>query len=183
VVATRGGRVNGWDPKAAHGTRRFQPGHDLSTRHGAYSLVCITADPRVAELAEQITGSQPVSHPADAGAVQRLAVVYVRIERALAAIGRADEVAASDPAGAYRLKRNQWMDRLRHDLAMWIRVAGSIEAELARTPASRAKLGLHLASAQRQLTVVELHEQAERERAEQADVEAEQAVEDDGGAA
>ena len=60
-------------------------------------------------------------------------------------------------------------------LATWLRLAGQIEAELARTPASRAKLGLHLASAARQMTVVDLHEQAALEQ-----VEREQAIEAEG---
>lgn len=151
------------------------PGNVRALKHGSYALIQLSREPRVTELAEQIMASQPVSHPADAGAVQRLALTYARIERAVAAIDQADSLVASDPVGAYSEQGNLWMDRLRGDLATWLRLAGQIEAELARTPASRAKLGLHLASAARQMTVVDLHEQAALEQ-----VEREQAIEAEG---
>jgi hypothetical protein len=149
--------------RALHG---LQPGHELSTRHQSYrSDVVLSEQPRVHELVEQITASQPVSHPADDGACWRLALVYRRIELAAAAIDQADEAVAGKPIAAYGDKA-AWLGRLREDLDRWLRLAGRIELELGRTPTSRAKLGLHVASARRALTLAELHEAAAVEEVE-----------------
>jgi hypothetical protein len=141
----------------------FSPGHALSERHRSYvSELKLSNDERVAELASSIAETQPVSHPADAGAIWRLALVYRRLELSAAALDDADASLAQRPLAAYR-DGVGFLERLRRDHRAWLREAGGIEAELARTPASRARLGLHLALGRRALTVVELHEAAARE--------------------
>jgi hypothetical protein len=144
----------------------FEPGNTLAERHGAYAAeLRLSTHARVEELASAIRATQPVSHPADEGAVQRLALVYRRIELSAAALDEVDAALAEKPLAAYR-DGVLILERLRVDHARWLREAGRIEAELARTPASRAKLGLHLALGRRALTVVELHERAALEDAE-----------------
>jgi hypothetical protein len=138
----------------------FEPGNELTKQHGAYSsTTALSKDERVAELADEIARTQPVSHEADAGAVWRLAVCYRRCELAVAAIEAADERLAGAPAAAYT-DSVEWLGRLRADLRSWLSLAGKIEDALGRTPTSRAKLGLHLALGRRAMTVVELHEAA-----------------------
>jgi hypothetical protein len=145
--------------------RRFEAGNDASRRHGSYATeATLSRDPRVIELVGWIRETQPVVHAADEGAITRLALVYRRIELASAALDEVDKMLAGRPLAHYDDKA-AFLGRLREDLDGWLSRAGSIEAELGRTPASRAKLGLHIASARRQMTVVELHEAAAAEEA------------------
>jgi hypothetical protein len=163
------GPGHGGEAKGGGGYIReqFAEGNELQLRHGAYADVRLSHDPRIAELAEQIRSTQPVSHPADSGAIMRLAITYRRCELASAAIDRVDRE-LSDPATAYAVtEASSWLPTLRDDLARWLREAGKIEAELARTPASRARVGLHVATAARALTAADM-----RERYADVDVEA-----------
>jgi len=157
TVERVGGAARGYSWPAA------QPGNDLGKTHGAYSSALkLSTDPRVLELAEAIEATQPVSHPCDSGAIMRLALVYRRLELSTVALDQADEATAGKPVMAYADKL-EWFARLRDDHARWLREAGRIEEQLARTPVSRAKLGLHLALGQRALTIVDLHEAAARD--------------------
>ena len=170
-----------WTPEFPGQRPPFEPGNDLAVnnegplKHGAYSSALrLGKDDRTREFADAIRGTQPVSHPADEGAVWRLALVYLRVELSKVALDRADELLAENPLGAYR-DQASFLGRLRSDHAAWLREAGRIEAELGRTPSSRAKLGLHLATARRALTLADLHDAAEVE------VEVEVEVEEDDG--
>jgi hypothetical protein len=146
----------------------FGPGNDVAVRHGAYSLR-LSEHEETQAFADFIRETQPVSHPADEGAVQRLADVYRRIDLSGRALDEADQKTAENPLAGYTDKA-AWLGRLRDDHARWLREAGRIEAELGRTPASRAKLGLHLATARRAMTLADLHEQAALEvEVEEAD--------------
>ena len=140
---------------------RFEVGNAVATRHGSYSRdFNLSSEPRVIELAELIRETQPVSHPCDEGAIWRLALVYRRIELSAVALDRADEVAAEEGS--------EWQARLRDDHDRWIGRAGRIEAELGRTPTSRAKLGLRLALGHRAMSIVELHREAALETLQDA---------------
>jgi hypothetical protein len=78
------------------------------------------------------------------------------LELCAAALDALDQrLAAAEPLAAYS-DGAAWLGRLREDHHRWLSRAGAIEAELGRTPASRAKLSLHLASAQREHTRAEL---------------------------
>jgi hypothetical protein len=133
----------------ANGVRPpFEPGNEAALRHGSYADLALSRDDRVAELADRIAATQPVSHPADAGACWRLALVYRRIELSAAALDVADRELARSPLAAYR-DGADFLARLREDHRAWLRVAGRIEEELGRTPLSRSKLGLNVAAAQR----------------------------------
>jgi chorismate mutase len=49
----------------------------------------------------------------------------------------------------------EWLRSLRADLDRWMSRATSLERELGRTPASRARLGLDIALAKRAFSIVE----------------------------
>jgi hypothetical protein len=119
-------------------------------------------------MVESIRDTQPIAHPCDDGAIWRLALVYRRIEASAVALDAADQAVATDPLGAYGQSAS-WLGRLRDDHDRWLARASRIEAELGRTPSSRAKLGLNLALRQRAMNVVELHREAALEEAERAD--------------
>jgi hypothetical protein len=158
--AGHGGPARGysWPP--------FERGNISARTHGAYgSELRLSEDERTSLLVGEIWETQPVAHAADAGAVWRLALVYRRLELSAAALDSADAEFAGKPLAAYR-EGVEFLDRLRADHSRWLREAGRIEAELARTPASRAKLGLHLALGERAATLTELHHQAAIENAE-----------------
>jgi hypothetical protein len=132
-----------WTPAFEGQRPPFGEGNELARRHGAYSsTTALSKDERVAELADEIARTQPVSHDADAGAIWRLAVCYRRCELALAAIEQADERLAGAPAAGYT-DAVAWLARLRDDLKGWLSLAARVEDALGRTPAARARLALH----------------------------------------
>jgi hypothetical protein len=141
----------------------FPPGNQAALTHGSYQAdIVITTEPRTLEIFAWIEETQPVSAPCDRLTKLRLAVVYRRSELAVAAIDEADRLTAERPIAAYAVEK-EWMPRLRADLDRWMSRATSLERELGRTPASRARLGLDIASARRAMTVVDLHEAAAEE--------------------
>jgi hypothetical protein len=151
-------RCRGFEPGNGLG-RRFEPGNDASRRHGSYATEgMLSRDPRVLELVGWIRETQPVVHAADEGAITRLALVYRRLELSASALDEADRQLAGHPLAHYN-DEAAFLERLREDHARWLRAAGAIEAELGRTPASRAKLGLHVAMTRRALTIADLHEE------------------------
>ena len=147
-----------------NGTREaFAPGNDFAVTHGAYrGDLVLTTEPRTQEILDWIEETQPVSAPCDRLTMLRLAVVYRRTELAVAALDEADRLAEGKPVASYAVG-TEWLPRLRADLDRWMSRATSLERELGRTPASRARLGLDIASARRAMTVVELHEAAAEE--------------------
>jgi hypothetical protein len=158
----------------------FQPGHLTRATHGALvQASTLSREPRTQELAETIRDSQPVYLPCDEGIVQRLAIVYVRIERAAAAIEHMEALAFSQdaPTASFRI---EWMAGLRGDLARWMRLASELEDRLGRSPASRAKLALHVASAVREQTRTDLLARYGSENGHQDTVEGEASEDADG---
>lgn len=148
-------RVGG--PARGYSWPPFAPGNEVAKTHGSYvSEVRLSTNPVVLEIAEWIAATQPVSHEADAGTIARLAVCYYRLQRANEALEEVDRTLAERPLTAYD-DHAAWLGRLREDADRWNRVADRLETQLARNPAARAKVGLHIASARRALTVVDLH--------------------------
>lgn len=109
----------------------FEKGNEVGLRHGSYSVLKLA--PRAAEIADGVRALLPVYSPADEPAVQTLAVVLARLERATEALD-----GAGDPAD---------LQRLRDDLRGWANTARRYFNDLGMTPTSRAKLGLDLVRA------------------------------------
>ena len=61
-----------WAPAFAGQRPPFEPGHALSTRHGAYAV--LTLRDRAGEVAESLRAIVPAFSPADEPAVRLLAV-------------------------------------------------------------------------------------------------------------
>ena len=138
--------------------------------HGAMSRGHVIARAqRTLELADGIRSVVPVYEDADQFAVQALAVLLVRIERADAALSQveAEADAREGPAAAYR-GQEPWVENLRRDLRGWLSGAERYLASLGLSPGSRARLGLDIARA-RHLTVVEWHEQAALEAGDEGE--------------
>lgn len=131
----------------------FALGNDLAVRHGAHRAdPVIASEPRTLEFLEWIEETQPVAAPCDRMVMVRLAITYRRIELAQNAITEADRNIGDKPIAAYAAAK-EWLPSLRADLDRWMSRATSLERELGRTPASRAKLGLDLAATKRMLGV------------------------------
>jgi hypothetical protein len=126
----------------------------------------IARDPRTVELAEQVRAVVPIRDAADEFAIQSLAILLVRIERAAAAIEELDaqfDAEGSGPLAVY-LAEGEKFDALRKDLRSWLSVSERYFAALGLTPGSRARLGLDVARA-RSLNVVDWHTQVALEEA------------------
>jgi hypothetical protein len=129
----------GFDPKAAHGLRSFEPGNAAAVRHGAYAPVLL--QPRVAELEVEIAAVVPNYRRSDAHIVKLLAICEASIERAVAGL---ETVAPGD------------MARLEADLRSWINSARRLANDLALSPTARARLKLDVALERRASDVTTL---------------------------
>lgn len=151
---------------SAHGTDcactrciGFQPGHELSMRHGAYaSPVRLGAE--VEELAAELVRLVPAYRESDGPLVNLLALALRRIIRAEPVIAAAEECGEADAAKTLREEQRRWATS-----------ATKMLDSLGMSPTARARLGLDVAMTQRALTVVELHAQAaiEADAAEELD--------------
>lgn len=124
------------------------PGNALAVRHGAYSLLRLA--PRAEELASQLREVVPVASPADAAAVEALAVILAQVERASAVLGRAQAVEVERVTQGRRLTRieRHELARLSQDLRGWLLAAHRYFDSLGLTPTARARLGLDLVRAE-----------------------------------
>ena len=122
-------------------------GNRLGEKHGAYaSLARLRADPRCAQIAGDIRASAPVYSPADEPVVPLLALVLLRVERAVAALAAVDTAAGEGrELGPYLVDDGGKHDRLWQDLRGWVSTARYLCSDLGMTPTSRARLGLDLA--------------------------------------
>lgn len=136
----------------------FEKGNSLSLQHGAYSVLAL--EKRAAELRPKLEADLP---PAvlSGGFGASIDLACLALARAEAA---ANGIAAMDPGD----DRVEILDKR---LARWLRAATSMLEQLGATPASRAKLGLDLAAAERERARVGLLEEgrAIRERREAKD--------------
>jgi len=138
----------------------FAPGNLAALRHGCYSPRSFA--PRAEEIAAEIYEGAPWLGPSDSVTVTLLARTLARVERADAALQRADEMSES-PLSPYLVEGSAGgLDRLRRDLRSWVMSAARQAAELGLSAASRARLGVDVARA-RSLTLAEMHAEAARE--------------------
>jgi hypothetical protein len=113
----------------------FLPGHRLSLRHGARSVVALR--PRVREIAEALAAVAPVAHEADGPAVELLATMLARLEAVDAYVGERGLVDGDGrPHAVLSL------------VSSWEKNAGRLLDRLGMTSAGRADLGLVVARAQ-----------------------------------
>lgn len=118
----------------------FQPGHTLSTRHGAYATLRLGA--RASEIAERLRTVVPAGAEADEPTVALLAVTLARVEAAERALAGLDERIEENPLSVYLSDSREKLERLRADLRGWVHTAARLAEALGMTPRSRAQLGL-----------------------------------------
>ena len=163
-------RCQGFQPGNALG---FQPGHQVTRTHGAYSLVEISLPAE--QLADAIRPLLPVYEPVDEAALRALAVILIRIQRAEAALAQLEREAEEAGKGPLSQYSDEMVlngkvvraDGLKADLRGWLRVAENYFGMFGMTPGSRVKLGLDLLRAKR-FTVLDLHRQAALEEEDAA---------------
>lgn len=140
-------RDGAWSPQFEGQRPPFERGHELSVKHGAYSVVKL--GPRVDELADALRVEVGALYRAsDELAVRLLALCVARIEAAWAAL----EAAAPD--------QHTLLDTRTRG---WVNTAGKLMNELGLTPAARARLGLDLVRTRETETLLELAERKRRE--------------------
>jgi len=132
----------------------FLPGHQLSLKHGGYSMLGIGE--RAAEIADEIRPTLPAYSVCDEPTLLLLATTLGRIERGNAALDQIDSVSI-EPVGPYLAEAAVKFQKLREDLRGWIGLARRLANDLGLTPTSRARLGLDIAQSQRALSVVEYY--------------------------
>jgi hypothetical protein len=121
----------------------FQPGHELSLRHGAYSTIRLSA--RAAELRDELVAVMPIYSPADEPTVRLLALALARCEAATAALDEADEMTEGKPLAPYLIENAGALARLREDLRSWLSTSAKLANSLGLSPLSRSRLGLNVA--------------------------------------
>lgn len=116
--------------RPCHRCAGFQSGHELATKHGAYSIVKVSE--RAAELAADLGPLVPGYCSSDEPAVRLLAIMLARVERAEAAL---EEAGPAD------------LQRLRQDALGWANASRRMMNDLGMTPTARARMGLDVARA------------------------------------
>jgi len=117
----------------------FEPGNEVSTTHGAFSLAKV--EPRAEEIGEAIYAMHPhLDGVRDVLAVRRLAVVLARIERVDSWLAEQDDPVFENAA---RGKAHRVYERWER----WQRLATALERQLAMSPLTRAQLGITAAHA------------------------------------
>lgn len=140
----------------------FEPGHQLSRKHGAYAE--LTLGRRADELAESIRVAMEgdgLYQPSFEFAIKGLALAKARLEAA---------ATAEQPSA-----------RLESDMRGWANTLLKYADALGLTPTARARLGLDVAQTRRALGLVEMAEAAARHRAAQAAADAPHDPEVEGG--
>lgn len=118
----------------------FEPGHELSLSHGAYSKLKLTK--RAGELVDELRDLVTRYRPSDEPLVRLLAMTWARLEAAMDALEGAD-----DPGK---------LQRLEHDLRLWVNTARRLLADLGMSPTARARMGLDVAQTARALNITDL---------------------------
>jgi hypothetical protein len=150
--------VGGLERKRGNGSwPPFQPGHMLSskTRFWASPLLREADRAEVAEIAAGVAELMPSWHPSFALAVEGLACRIWRQRRAYADLSENGLVREDGKPAPV----------LHHLVSVENQIQRDLEA-LGLTPRAAAALGLDVASTRRQLSLIELHEAAAAERAE-----------------
>jgi hypothetical protein len=133
----------------------FQPGHELSVRHAAYSKLRL--QPRAEDLRRQLAPLVPFHTEADAPLVDLVSFTLAQVERAalVLAIEQAESVRAVEEGRPPSPR----LDRLAADSRAWVKTAARLLDQLGLSPTARARLAGDLAGAERTLTAAALREQ------------------------
>lgn len=135
----------------------FQPGHELTLKHGAYSKLKLA--PRAEQLCDEYMALVPFGSEADRPIVSLLAMAMAQAERAGLVLTIEQAESAKTGVSSDRL------DRLSSDMRGWINTAARLLDQLGMSPTSRARLAGDLAGAQRALTAQSLREKYAAEEA------------------
>lgn len=100
----------------------------------------------------------PAYSESDEPTVQLLALTLTRVRKAAAALDMLDAALTGKELGGYTLDDASRYQRLREDLRGWVGTASRLLDSLGMSTRSRAALGLDIASARRQLSVIEYYE-------------------------
>lgn len=133
----------------------FQPGHELSVRHGLYATIKLA--PRALELADELREIVPASSPSDEPSIGLLALVLARVETANVWL---------DEHGIFSDERGNVQPVIRA-LSTWENTAARLMDRLGLTPTSRAQLGLDLTRAKGEAASAYLAEKRAHEADEQ----------------
>jgi hypothetical protein len=134
----------------ARGTRSFEPGHELSIRHGAFSRYAVAESD---ELASVIAQHAPHLAEIDALGLRDYAIAQVRAWRIAAYIEANGELTDD---GTPRPALNA--------LALWLGRAERARARLGLDPMSRAALAIDELNARRSANALEAEQLAEGRR-------------------
>jgi hypothetical protein len=121
----------GWMPQFPGQRPPFPRGNDLHLSHGAYASPLRLGE-RADEIAEQVRPLLPTPGPAFETTTHSYGLVLTRVEKAVAALERAE--GTDDHAEAEKLTR------LQKDLRLWLQTALRYAEALAITPASQGRL-------------------------------------------
>jgi hypothetical protein len=132
-----------WTPEFPGQRPAFQPGHELSTRHGAYSPRKV--EPRAAELVAMVEDDPSVTWltPVDRSALWGWARTLAMVERVAAHVQVLSEAAANgvgDLTSKQLAAAHALLDRSETRLV-------KAESRLGFDPLSRSKLGRNVAAA------------------------------------
>ena len=141
----------------------FQPGHTLSLKHGARSV--LQNRRRAEEIRERLVEDAPLVAPADGAIFDVAANLLAHSERALAVLESAqrEELAAIRAGTPLKPDQRQNLARLSQDTRGWLNSAMRALDRLGMSPLSRAQLGLDVARARESIVVTLQREARERE--------------------
>lgn len=147
-------------PASGYKWEQFKPGHELSTKHGAYSPRKV--EPRAAELVAQVESDQAVTWLADVDRAAlwgwaRALATFERVQAYVDALSEAADNGVGDLEDKRVTAAYALLDRAQGRLA-------NMQSRLGFDPLSRARLGRDTAAAQVDFAAL----YAQREAAERA---------------
>ena len=146
-----------WTPAFPGQRPPFEPGNTVSVKHGARSVVQLR--PRAEEIRAQLVEAAPVAEAADGAQFDIAAGLLAHAERALLILEGSQrlEIEAINAGAPMDVAERQNLARLSADTRGWLNSAMRALDRLGMNPTARARLGLDLASARRELSVIDYY--------------------------
>jgi hypothetical protein len=137
-----------WTPAFAGQRPPLKPGHQLSSRHGAYAVVQLRG--RAAELAADLREVVPLASLSDSPTIDVLGLLLAQIERAHLVLAQAQhrELERLASEGKATAEERDDLRRLTADLRGWVSTALRYFEALGLSPKSRLALGLDVLRAE-----------------------------------